>query len=101
MDRREYVLFEEEAARFIPANYVWEVNKNGNFIGRDKHTKQHCFTWQKGGGQLTIIRNVPASAYCFRMTKKPPLIADEQLMRLMDFQDEWIERVTVPPREVV
>ena len=58
---KEFMLFEEEAQRFVPTNYEWAFNKQGNLEGKEKSTNTHRFTWQPHGSQFTIIREVPTS----------------------------------------
>jgi hypothetical protein len=100
-DALQFTMFEEEAEKFVAANYSWDLNKNRNFIGTHKQSKRHCFTWQPHGSQFTIIRDVPSSAYRFRITKRPALIEEHHIFNLMAFDDSWVERVTVPPTVVV
>ncbi len=74
LDSLEFALFEYEASRYTPSNYVWQMNLQGNFEGRDATSREHCFTWQPHGAQFTVIKTVPASAYKFRITKNPGII---------------------------
>ena len=94
IDTLEFSLFEFEATRYTPANYVWELNSKGNFQGYDAGTREHCFTWQPSGSQFTVFKSVPASAYRFRIIRNPGLIEPQHVLRLIRFNDDWIERVT-------
>ena len=91
MNRREFVLFEDEAKRFIADNYNWETNKRGNFEGFEIATGDRKFTWQPHGSQFTIHRQVPTAACRFKIAAKVPVIGFEQILRLVRYQDEWIE----------
>lgn len=86
----QYTLFEEENHRFATNNYVWEENKNGNLIGRDKATGNHCFTWQPHGSQFTIIAQVPESAIRFEV-KRPPVISQENALENIGFNESWVK----------
>lgn len=89
----EFTLIEYEAVRFVAANYYWEVNKKENFEFFDRQTKEHCFTWQAGGRQFTIIHHVPYSAYRFRINRHPPMIPEHQVLATIGFDESWITPV--------
>ena len=91
MQAMEFVIFEDEAARFIPDNYRWEVNNNGNFIAFEIATNRHTFTWQPHGSQFTIHRTVPTAASKFRIARPVPRIEFDDILRLAGYQDDWIE----------
>jgi len=99
MSTLEFTLIEFEAVRFVAANYSWELNAKRNFQGYDRATKVHCFTWQPHGSQFTILHHVPASAYRFRIKKRPGMIEERHVLNLIHFQDDWIEAVTIEPPE--
>ena len=40
IDTLEFTIFEYEAMRYTPSNYVWKLNKSKNFEGFDKTTKK-------------------------------------------------------------
>jgi hypothetical protein len=102
MRTREFTLMEHEGARFVPSEYIWEQNKSKNLIGYDKTSRKQCFTWQHSGSQFTIHHHVPASAYCFRITKRPGMIAEEHILRLVKFEDGWIQTVPrVEPGKII
>ena len=88
---REFVLFEEEAARYIPGNYRWAENNRGNFEGFEITTDTRCFTWQPHGSQFTIHRIVPAAALKFRISANIPIVPFEDVLRFAGYQDNWIE----------
>jgi hypothetical protein len=96
MDTLEFVLMEHEAVRFIPTNYTWEKNSKGNFEAYNSTTRTHCFTWQPHGSQFTIIHHVPASAHCFRITRRPGMIEARHVLNLIQYDDSWIEAVPRP-----
>lgn len=89
----EFVLMEHEAHRFNPADFQWKKNNRGNLEGYKIDSGIHCFTWQFHGSQFTIIDNVPSSSYRFRITKKPGLIETKHVLRLVHFEDSWIQKV--------
>ena len=91
MITREFVLFEDEAERFIPANYRCEVNNRDNLEGFEIGTGERCFTWQPHGAQFTIHRIVPASACKFKIAQEVPLIEFEHILGLTNYNDDWIE----------
>jgi hypothetical protein len=95
MSTLEFTLFEIEAVRYVPANYFWEKNKNGNLIGYDRQTGAHHFTWQPHGSQFTVLHHVPASAYRFRINRNPGVIEERHVLQLIQFRDDWIEPVTL------
>jgi hypothetical protein len=92
MDTLEFTLFEHEGARFIPTEYQWTVNEKKNFIGCDARG-EHCFTWQPHGSQFTIMHCVPASAYRFRILKRPAMVPEKQVLEMVGFEGNWIEHV--------
>jgi hypothetical protein len=93
----EFTLIEIAAEQYVPSEYRWEENKKGNFEGFDIQRNEHRFTSQAGGRQFTVIHHVPASAYRFRIAHKPGMLEQEHVLRLVDFQDDWIVPVTVAP----
>lgn len=93
MQAREFVLLEHEAVRFIPNDFRWEKNRNGNIEGYDQRIGEHRFTWQPHGSQFTIIHPVPVSAYRFRITRRPGLVEERHVLNLIRFDDSWIEEV--------
>lgn len=97
MSLLEFTLMEMEAPRYVPSEYRWEVNKRHNFLGFDIHRNEHKFTSQSGGRQFTVLHHVPASAYRFRITRKPGVLDPVHILRLANFEDSWIEAVTILP----
>ena len=91
IEAREFVLFEEESSRFIPADYEWSFNKRNNLEGRYKATGAHRFTWQPHGSQFTIIRDVPSSARRFSIGPNVALVDPEAILAYVNFRPEWIE----------
>lgn len=88
-DMLSYVLFEEESHRFRTADYLWEVNKNGNLKGFDKANGKQMFTWQPHGSQFTIHADVPHSAKKFAI-KKPPIISKNETLNAIGFDSSWV-----------
>lgn len=89
-DLLSFVLFEEENHRYRTSDYVWEVNNNGNLIGRQIETGEVCFTWQPHGSQFTIHTHVPENAAKFTI-RRPPILAKEDILRVINFDKDWIE----------
>ncbi len=83
----EFTLMEYESARYVAQDYVWTINDSENFLGHDKRTGEHLFTWQPHGSQFTAIRHVPASAYRFRIMHKPGLIEATHVLSLVKFEE--------------
>ena len=94
----EFTIFEHGAHCFVPADYLWSVNKAGNFEGHDG-SGAHLFTWQPHGGQFTMIHQVPRSAYRFRIAKKPMTIQEEHVLRLVGFNESWIQEMAIDPEK--
>lgn len=89
-DLLSYSLFEEENKRFRTSDYVWEVNANGNLIGKHIETDRTCFTWQPHGSQFTIHTQVPKSAVKFRV-KNPPSLSKPAVLDAIKFDKSWVE----------
>lgn len=96
MSLLEFTLMEIEPARYVPREFRWEKNRNGNLLGYDVQRNEHRFTWQPGGSQFTVLHHIPASAYRFRINRKPGMLSEEQVLRLVRFDRTWIEPVTIP-----
>ena len=89
LDLLSYALFELETHRYRSSDYAWEVNPNGNLIGKDKDGRT-CFTWQPHGSQFTIHEVVPPNAVKFKI-KQPPVITQEDILKSLNFSNEWVE----------
>lgn len=89
-DLLSYCLFEEENHRFRTNDYIWEVNTNGNLIGKDINTGEVCFTWQPHGSQFTIHTRVPENAVKFTI-KQPPLLTKEDILKTIQFDSSWVQ----------
>lgn len=87
-DMLSYSLFEEDTGRFRTSDYHWEVNQNGNLIGKDSEGKTR-FTWQPHGSQFTIHVEVPEDATKFTI-KEPPKLNKENVLKSIDFDESWI-----------
>ena len=87
-DLLSYTLFEEDTTRFRTSDYYWEINKNGNLIGKD-YNGRTCFTWQPHGSQFTIHIEVPDDAIRF-MIKEPPKLDKEIVLKSINFDNSWI-----------
>ena len=99
MSTLEFTLFEHEAHRFIPTEYVWQINANNNFQGLHTLTKEHVFTWQPHGSQFTVIHPLPSSCYRFKIKKRPMLIQQQWVMNLVKWEDDWIIPMNPPQAE--
>lgn len=88
-DLLSYCLFEEENHRYRTSDYVWQVNTNGNLIGKSIETGRTCFTWQPHGSQFTIHTEVPQNAVRFKI-RKPELLNKEQLLKNISFDSSWV-----------
>ncbi len=93
MDALQFTIFEYEATRYSPSDYRWEVNRNSNLEGFNVATGTHVFTWQPHGAQFTVKKEVPGSAYKFRINRHPGLLEPQHVLTLVRFSDDWIERV--------
>lgn len=91
-DLLSYCLFEEDNHRFAASDYVWEVNANGNLIGRHVNTGDICFTWQPHGSQFTIHTRVPENAVKFTI-RKPPLLTKDDVLNAVGFDASWVNIV--------
>ncbi len=85
----EFSLFELETARYILDEYVWKINKRGNFEGFSLTDGTHKFTWQPHGSQFTIIYQVPRHAIKFKI-RRPPVMDIEYTMAQIGFNDDWV-----------
>lgn len=88
-DLLTYRLFEEETQRYRTTDYHWEVNPNGNLIGKDRNGRI-CFTWQPHGSQFTIHTEVPENAVKFRI-KQPPTLKKEDVLKGIEFDPSWVQ----------
>ena len=88
-DLLQYRLFEEECHRYPTNKYKWELNRNGNLIGRNISTNKIKFTWQPHGSQFTIHNEIPQNAIKFTI-EKPPVIPKENILRNINFDYSWI-----------
>lgn len=88
-DMLSFCLFEEENHRFRTNDYKWEVNKNGNLIGKSISSGETCFTWQPHGSQFTIHTQVPKNAIKFKI-KQPPALTKNDILKTMGFDTSWI-----------
>lgn len=88
-DLLSYCLFEEENHRYRTNDYYWEVNANGNLIGKSLETNEVCFTWQPHGSQFTIHTKVPENAVRFEI-QQPPLLTKESILDTIHFDKSWV-----------
>jgi hypothetical protein len=88
-NKLEFLLFENEAERFIVKNYIWKENKNGNLEGYESLTNKHLFTWQPHGSQFTILYDIPESAKKFKI-KRPAVFDFEKTMENIGFDQSWV-----------
>jgi len=78
--RSPFTVFEFETLRYPVDGYGWRRNANGNFVGFDKRSGEHKFTWQRHGSQFTIKEPVPETRLRFFVKKpeQPALIASSR-----------------------
>jgi hypothetical protein len=88
-NKLEFLLFENEAERFITKNYIWKENKNGNLEGYESLTNKHIFTWQPHGSQFTILYDIPASAIRFKI-KRSSVFDFKKTMETIGFSNDWV-----------
>lgn len=91
-DLSTFTLFEEEVQRYRTSDFIWEVNDNGNLIGKHAETGVTKFTWQPHGSQFTIHTKVPANAIKSKI-RKPPRIEKENILKSIAFDHSWITRL--------
>lgn len=89
-DLCSYVIYETENSRYPTCDYIWETNKNGNLLGKNKTTGNTCFTWQPHGSQFTIHDIVPKSAIKFTI-KKPPVLSQKDILNAIGFNESWVQ----------
>ncbi len=89
-DCQTFCLFEEDIHRFPTNDYIWEVNKNGNLIGKSILTGETKFTWQPHGSQFTIHTIVPPNAVRFTL-KKPPVVSKNAILSTIGFDSSWVK----------
>lgn len=94
-DLLSYCLFEEENIRYRTSDYIWEVNANGNFIGKSIDNGEIRFTWQPHGSQFTIHTQVPKKASKFSI-KKPPTLLKNDLLENIGFNPAWADIKNIP-----
>ena len=87
-DMLSYCLFEEDTGRYRTSDYHWDVNKNGNLIGKDNDGKIR-FTWQPHGSQFTIHVEVPEDATRFTI-KEPPKLNKDAVLKSIQFDESWV-----------
>lgn len=83
-------IYEEENHRYATNEFRWDVNSNGNLIGKSIETDETCFTWQPHGSQFTIHSKVPKNAVKFRI-KRPPMLSKEDILRTINFDSSWVD----------
>lgn len=88
-DMLSYVIFEEDTNRYRVSDFDWTTNSNGNLIGLNRETGEHCFTWQPHGSQFTIHTKVPEDAVKFRI-RRPPIITKDDVLDTIQFDDTWV-----------
>lgn len=89
-DLLSYCIYEEENHRYATNEYKWEVNKNGNLIGKSLETGRTCFTWQPHGSQFTIHSHVPEHAAKFKI-RRPPVLSKEDILKAINFDSSWVD----------
>ena len=88
---RRFLIFEDEARRYVPSDYSWRFNDQRNLEGIERLNGRHAFTWQPRGSQFTIIRPVPAFAKTFGISADVPLISAADVLARIGYDDAGIE----------
>ena len=91
-DLQTVSVFEEEALRFVPEEYSWDWNDNGNLEGYQKSTDIKKFTWQPHGSQFTVISRVPDNRLKLRI-RRPQLLDRDSVLEQLKFDPSWVEIV--------
>lgn len=91
-DLTEVVVFEFDTVRYDFELYSWEWNKNGNLVGVNLKTGEHCFTWQPHGSQFTIIEEVPDKCLVINI-KQPEKLNKESVLETLGFDKSWVKVV--------
>lgn len=91
-DLQTVSVFEEEALRFVPEEYSWDWNDNGNLEGYQKSTDIKKFTWQPHGSQFTVISRVPENRLKLRI-RRPQLLDRDSVLQQLKFDPSWVEIV--------
>lgn len=89
-DCLSYCLFEQDIHRYPSNDYEWELNANGNLIGKSIETGQTIFTWQPHGSQFTIHAAIPHNAVKFTL-RKPPVMSKDSILSSIQFNSDWVE----------
>ena len=88
-DLTQFVLYEEDVHQVVPSDFVWNVNKQGNFEGHDIQTNRHCFTWQPHGSQFTIKAKIPSKVFKFEV-KKPVVLDEKSFLMTLKYNKDWV-----------
>lgn len=91
IETREFVLFEEEAVRYVPDEYEWSYTPRGNLQCTHRLSGKHTFTWQFHGVQFTVLRDIPPSARRFKIVPNVPLLDPEDIIEYVGFGEHWID----------
>ena len=89
MKNFQFKVFEQATNQFDPADYIWKLNARNNLEGHTVLGKQHTFTWQPHGAQLTILRPVSSSARSFQV-RKPSALDPQQILTNLGYSDDWV-----------
>lgn len=93
VSKREFLLTEHEAHRYQPTDYVWELNRQRNLVGKEVSTGKHVFTWQPHGSQFTVLHSIPGSARKFKIVREPVVIDEQKVLDSIGFDESWIESI--------
>lgn len=93
-DHLTFAVFEKDTHLYIPEQFRWEWNKNGNLTGFSLlEGKRQYFTWQVNGQQFTIHDTVPQDRLCFKI-KRPPRLDVDRTLQSINFSRDWITEFT-------
>ncbi len=91
MEHREFLLFEREIHMYTPRNFKWTLNPTRNFIGTEKATGNHKFTWQSHGSQFTVHWDVPVAARQLTIVPEIPQIEPQAVLERIGFTEDWLK----------
>ena len=89
MSTLEFTIFERPMVPLAVNDYQWEINDRGKLEGFCEG--KHVFTWQPDGSQFTIKEQIPTSATRFKITKRPPMLQIEHVIRLARYKPDWVK----------
>lgn len=92
-ESKQFLIFEEEAQRYIPSEFEWQYNDKRNLEGVEKSTGERKFTWQFHGSQFTVHRAVPVSARKFQINTDIPTLDSSAVLKEIGYSQAWVELI--------